>query len=98
MSDNGATTTQGQSIPTALFEKMFGKDNGMPGRDELLSTMQDRSESSAKYKVGDEVLYAGERVKIIHVMITYHLADLSGEPIAMKVGEYLLDPAEEAGK
>ena len=58
--------------------------------------MSAESESSAKYKVGDEVLYAGERVKIIHVMITYHLADLSGDPIAMKVGEYLLDPADEA--
>lgn len=54
MSDNGATTTQGQSIPTALFEKMFGKDNGMPGRDELLSTMQDRSES----KPPDQVIAA----------------------------------------
>ena len=48
MSDNGqGTTTQGQSIPTAEFDKMFGKDKGMPGQDELLSTMQDRSELSA---------------------------------------------------
>ena len=62
------------------------------------TTTQDRSESSAKYKVGDEVLHAGERCKIIHVMVAYHLADLSGEPIAMKVGEYLIDPADEAAQ
>lgn len=38
--------TQGQSISTAEFDKMFGKDKGMPGQDELLSTIQDRSASS----------------------------------------------------
>jgi len=64
----------------------------------VATTTQDRSESSAKYKVGDEVLYAGERCKIAHVMVAYHLVDLSGEPLAMKVGEYLLDPADEAAQ
>ena len=57
-----------------------------------------QSESSARYKVGDEVMYANVRCKIMQVMSTYHLADLSGEPIAMKVGEYLLDPADEAAQ
>lgn len=59
---------------------------------------QKQGESSAKYKLGDEVMYAGKRCKIIHVMVAYHLADLSGEPIAMKVGEYLIDPADEAAQ
>ena len=59
---------------------------------------QKQGESSAKYKVGDEVMYAGKRCKIIHVMVAYHLADLSGEPIAIKVGEYLIDPADEAAQ
>ena len=59
---------------------------------------QKQGESSANYKLGDEVMYAGKRCKIIHVMVAYHLADLSGEPIAMKVGEYLIDPADEAAQ
>ena len=59
---------------------------------------QKQGESSAKYKVGDKMLYAGERCKIAHVMVAYHLVDLSGEPIAMKVDEYLIDPADEAAQ
>lgn len=100
MSDNGATTTQGQSIPTALFEKMFGKDNGMPGRDELLSTMQDRSESSAKYKVGERVKFVDEDCVISGVTETltgrwrYNI-ERNGVCIAVGVTENMLDPADE---
>lgn len=100
MSDNGATTTQGQSIPTALFEKMFGKDNGMPGRDELLSTMQDRSASSAKYKVSDRVKFVDEDCVVSGVTETltgrwrYNI-ERNGVCIAVGVTENMLDPADE---
>lgn len=63
MSNNGATTTQGQSIPTALFEKMFGKDNGMPGRDELLSTMQTLGSKQGECTATRQIEYITEEVR-----------------------------------
>ena len=80
MSDNGATTTQGQSIPTALFDKMFGKDNGMPGRDELLSTMQDRSTLK---RPGNVTAYDGRPLFCLRTVIDVEQASAQELPTSI---------------
>jgi len=60
--------------------------------------MSAESESSAKYKVGDEVLYAGERCIISGVKVEYSIDDANGELIATQLSESVLDPADEATK
>ena len=60
--------------------------------------MSAQSESSAKYKVGDEVLYAGESCIISGVIVAYMVDDKNGELVGIQVAESMLDPAEEAGK
>ena len=62
------------------------------------TTEQDRSESSAKYKVGDEVSYAGIRGVVSSVRVVYSVDDMNGECIASQVGGYMLDPADEAAQ
>ena len=62
------------------------------------TTEQDRSESSAKYKLGDEVLYAGERCIISGVIVAYMVDDKNGELVGIQVAESMLDPADEAAQ
>ncbi len=72
-------------------------------RDELLSTMQDRSESSAKYKVGERVKFVDEDCVISGVTETltgrwrYNI-ERNGVCIAVGVTENMLDPADEAAQ
>lgn len=56
---------------------------------------QKQGASSAKYKVGDEVLYAGERCIVSGVKVEYSIDDASGELVAIQIPESMLDPAEE---
>lgn len=65
------------------------------------TTMQDRSESSAKYKVGERVKFVDEDCVISGVTETltgrwrYNI-ERNGVCIAVGVTENMLDPAEEA--
>lgn len=67
------------------------------------TTMQDRSESSAKYKVGERVKFVDEDCVVSGVTETltgrwrYNI-ERNGVCIAVGVTENMLDPAEEAGK
>ena len=106
MSDNGqGTTTQGQSIPTAEFDKMFGKDKGMPGQDELLSTMQDRSELSASEArwnrcVTPQIAQLARVDVTLHTVLQLWRRDMS-RSFQMVAAEYLktgANLAEMAGK
>ena len=64
---------------------------------------QDRSESSAKYKVGDEVLYSESRYFVISATRTqaglylYNIERMV-TLAAMGVTENVLDPADEAAQ
>ena len=62
------------------------------------TTTRDRSELSAKYKVGDEVLYAGKRWIVRGVVVAYMVDDASGELGGIHVAESMLRPAEEAAQ
>lgn len=62
------------------------------------TTTQGRSESSAKYKVGDEVLYAGKRWIVKGVIVAYMVADASGELGGIHVAESMLRPADETAQ
>ena len=62
------------------------------------TTTQGRSKTSAKYKLGDEVLYAGERCIISGVIVAYMVDDKNGELVGIQVAESMLDPADEAAQ
>ena len=59
---------------------------------------QKQGESSAKYKVGDEVLYAGKRWIVRGVVVAYMVDDASGELGGIHVAESMLRPANEAAQ
>ena len=62
------------------------------------TTTQDRSESSTKFKLGDEVLYAGERCIISGVIVAYMVDDKNGELVGIQVAESMLSPVDEAAQ
>ena len=78
------------------FDERQRSDNGA-------TTEQDRSESSAKYKVGELVKFVDEDCVVSGVTETltgrwrYNI-ERNGVCIAVGVTENMLDPAEEAGK
>jgi len=51
-----------------------------------------------KYKVGDEVLYAGKRWIVRGVVVAYMVDDASGELGGIHVAESMLRPANEAAQ
>ena len=59
---------------------------------------QKQGESSTKFKLGDEVLYAGERCIISGVIVAYMVDDKNGELVGIQVAESMLDPADEAAQ
>ena len=65
-----------------------------------VTTTQDRSESSAKYKIGDRVKFVDEDCSVIGVTETltgrwrYNI-ERNGVCIAVGVTENMLDPADE---
>ena len=64
---------------------------------------QDRSESSAKYKVGDEVLYSESKYFVISATRTQaglYLYNIERRVTLAAIGvtENMLDPAEEAAQ
>ena len=59
---------------------------------------QKQGESSAKYKVGDEVLYGGKRWIVSGVIVAYMVDDANGELGAIHVAESMLLPADEAAQ
>ena len=54
--------------------------------------------SQTKYKVGDEVVYAGERCIVSGVIVAYMVDDANGELGAIHVAESMLLPADEAAQ
>ena len=54
--------------------------------------------SQTKYKVGDEVVYAGERCIVSGVIVAYMVDDANGELVGIQVAESMLDPADEAAQ
>jgi len=62
-----------------------------------VATMSDPRESM-KYKVGDEVLYAGKRWIVRGVVVAYMVDDASGELGGIHVAESMLRPANEAAQ
>ena len=59
---------------------------------------QKQGESSTKYKLGDEVLYAGERCIISGVIVAYMVDDKNGELVGIQVAESMLSPVDEAAQ
>lgn len=54
--------------------------------------------SQTKYKVGDEVLYAGESCIISGVIVAYMVDDKNGELVGIQVAESMLDHADKAAQ
>jgi hypothetical protein len=54
--------------------------------------------SQTKYKVGDEVLYAGESCIISGVIVAYMVDDKNGELVGIQVAESMLDPIDEVAQ
>ena len=59
---------------------------------------QKQGESSTKFKLGDEVLYAGERCIISGVIVAYMVDDKNGELVGIQVAESMLSPVDEAAQ